>query len=81
MARLRRSIENLPPPVTAPSVWYGAAMAKRTDWIHTLSPADLAEIEVAMRRLSGAEADIARITKAISRCRHWRPSSHGSATR
>ena len=32
-----RSIADLPPPVEGPSVWYGPEMAKRTDWVHTLS--------------------------------------------
>src|SRR5581483_12528571 len=59
-----RDIESLPPPVEGPSVWYGPEMAKRTDWVHTLSVADVAEIEAAMRPLADGEADIARITKA-----------------
>jgi Taurine catabolism dioxygenase TauD, TfdA family len=59
-----RVIESLPPPVEGPTVWYGPDMMRRTDWIHTLSDADLAEIERAMRPLAERQADIARITKA-----------------
>src|SRR5262245_66330630 len=54
----------LPPPVEGPSVWYGPDMTKRTDWIHVLSAADVAEIEAAMRLLADSQADIARIGKA-----------------
>jgi hypothetical protein len=39
-------------------------MAKRTEWVHALSAEDLGEIELAMRPLADAQADIARITKA-----------------
>jgi hypothetical protein len=59
-----RGIETLPPAVSGPSAWYGPEMAKRTDWVHTLSAGDVAEIERAMRPLADREADIARITKA-----------------
>ena len=59
-----RSIADLPPPVEGPSVWYGPEMAKGTEWVHTLSAEDAAEIERAVRPLADREADIARITKA-----------------
>ena len=59
-----RTIEGLPPPVEGPAVWYGPGMAKRTEWVHALSADDLAEIELAIRPLADAQADIARITKA-----------------
>ena len=59
-----RSIADLPPPVEGPSVWYGPEMAQRTEWVHTLSAEDVAEIERAVRPLAEREADIARITKA-----------------
>ena len=59
-----RTIEGLPPPVEGPAVWYGPDMAKRTEWVHALSAEDLGEIELAMRPLADAQADIARITKA-----------------
>jgi hypothetical protein len=59
-----RTIEALPPPVEGPTVWYGPEMTKRTEWVHILSAADLAEIEAAMRPLAERQADIARIAKA-----------------
>ena len=59
-----RTIENLPPPVEGPTVWYGPDMMKRTDWVHALSASDLAEIERAMRPHAERQADIARIAKA-----------------
>ena len=55
---------DLPPPVEGASVWYGPAMAKRTDWVHVLSAADVAEISAAMRPLADRAADIARIGTA-----------------
>lgn len=58
-----RTIDQLPPPVTGPSIWYGPEMAKRSDWIHAWEPADIAEIEAAMRPLAAAERDIAALTK------------------
>ena len=57
-------VGSLPPPVAGPSVWYGPDMSKRSDWIHVLSPSDIAEIEAAMQPLADAQADIARIRKA-----------------
>ena len=42
----------LPSRITGPSAWYGPDMAGRSDWIEPLSPADLAEIESASRRLA-----------------------------
>src|SRR5262249_51244181 len=55
---------DLPSAVEGPSVWYGPQMAKRTDWVHVLSAADVAEISAAMRPLVDRAADIARIGKA-----------------
>jgi TfdA family taurine catabolism dioxygenase TauD len=59
-----RDLDNLPPPVEGPAVWYGPEMVNRTEWVHLLSAEDVAEIERAMRPLADAQADIARITKA-----------------
>ena len=43
-------------PVTGPSAWYGAELAKRDDWIETLSDSEIAEIDAAIAafRASGA---------------------------
>ncbi len=60
---LVKSIDELPPTITGPSVWYGPEMARRTDWIHTLDAADIAEIEAAMHPLAAAERDVANIAK------------------
>jgi hypothetical protein len=51
----------LPPEQTGLAAWYGPAMAKRTDWIVTLTATDLAEIGVAMKPLVARDADIAAI--------------------
>lgn len=55
---------DLPPPIEGPSAWYGPEMAKRDDWILTLSPTEVAEVEAATGPLAAREADIARITRA-----------------
>jgi Taurine catabolism dioxygenase TauD, TfdA family len=55
---------DLPPPVEGPSVWYGPEMAKRNDWVHVLSAADVAEIGAAMRPLADRAVNIARIGRA-----------------
>lgn len=47
----------LPPVITGPSAWYGPDMAARKDWIETLTPTELAEIETASRRLMQTEVD------------------------
>ncbi len=59
-----RAVRSLPPPVEGEAVWYGPEMVERTDWVHALSAADVAEIEAAVRPLAEAQADIARITAA-----------------
>lgn len=58
------SVDNLPPPITGPSAWYGPEMAQRTDWIHVLDDQDIAEIETAMAPLVTAGGEIAAVTKA-----------------
>ncbi|MEZ5856427.1 MAG: TauD/TfdA family dioxygenase [Hyphomicrobiaceae bacterium] len=58
------TVDTLPPPVTGPSVWYGPDMMARTDWVHTFTANDVAEVEAALRPLVDREADIAKLTKA-----------------
>ncbi len=57
-------LATLPPEQTGPAAWYGPDMARRTDWIVSLTPADIAEIEAACRPLVAREADIAGVTRA-----------------
>ena len=57
------TIENLPPPVEGPSVWYGPEVAEQTDWSYTLTVDDLAEVEAAMRLFSAPDVNIASIGK------------------
>jgi hypothetical protein len=59
-----RTIDRLPPAVEGPAVWYGPEMMSRTEWVHTLSVDDVAEIEAAIRPIVVAGVDLARITKA-----------------
>jgi hypothetical protein len=41
----------LPDEITGPSAWYGPQVAIRTDWLHTLGDEEIAEIDLATRRL------------------------------
>jgi hypothetical protein len=54
----------LPPPIEGAAAWYGPDMAQRDDWVVTLSPAEVAEVEAAVRPLVTREADIAQIGPA-----------------
>lgn len=54
----------LPPEQTGAAAWYGPEMARRTDWLMTLDPAEIAEVERAAKGLAEREADIAAVTAA-----------------
>jgi hypothetical protein len=54
----------LPPEIDHPSAWYGPAVAGRSDWIESLSPAELSEIEAASRQLAASECDWERLTRS-----------------
>lgn len=58
------TLHDLPPEIAGPSAWYGAEMARRTDWLELLDPVELAEIERAMTALAGRDTDLAAIGKA-----------------
>lgn len=56
----------LPPgPIGGPGAWRGAGMAARRDWIHELGPAEIAEIEGAVRAHLAAGRSMAEIAPAI----------------
>ncbi|BBK40695.1 hypothetical protein STVA_07150 [Allostella vacuolata] len=50
---------DLPPPQAGAAAWYGPDQARRADWLVTLDPSEVDEVEAAVRRL--ADADIAAI--------------------
>ena len=50
-------MNELPPKLDGPSAWYGPDLAGQVDWIETLSPEELSEIEFAGRRLADSEVD------------------------
>jgi hypothetical protein len=45
----------LPPFIKGESAWYGQDMARRTDWIETLSDWEIAELESAMKKNQSAD--------------------------
>lgn len=51
-------------PVQGPALWYGAEIARRSDWIRPLTPAEVAELERAVAKLDATGIDIAAITAA-----------------
>lgn len=53
---------DLPPHQATPAAWYGPDMAARGDWIESLAPAELAELETASAALSDRQADLARLS-------------------
>jgi hypothetical protein len=53
---------DLPPEQTSAAAWYGPEIAKRSDWLLPLFPAEIAEVEAAARTLAARQADIAAIT-------------------
>jgi hypothetical protein len=50
-------MSELPPAVNGPSAWYGPDVLARTDWIESLSSAEIEEIETASKRLAHAGLD------------------------
>jgi hypothetical protein len=53
---------DLPPEQTGAAAWYGPEMARRSDWLMPLAPAEIAEVEAAAKALVARQADIAAIT-------------------
>jgi hypothetical protein len=53
---------DLPPEQTGAAAWYGPDMAKRTEWLMPLSPAEIDEVEATAKTLAAREANIAAIT-------------------
>lgn len=49
--------------VTGPQAWYGADMAKTDEWIHTLSPAEIFEIDTALEGVKDRADDLLNVTK------------------
>jgi hypothetical protein len=47
----------LPPEIACPAAWYGPDVAHRSDWVHTLGPAEVAEIDVAVQALERSGLD------------------------
>jgi hypothetical protein len=54
----------LPPELSGPSAWYGPDIADSEEWIESLSPAELAEIEIASQRLAQLETNWHSIRRA-----------------
>jgi hypothetical protein len=53
----------LPAPVDAPAAWLGREISRRRDWIHRLSPAEIAEIDAALAQARASGRPMAEITR------------------
>lgn len=51
-----------PGPIDGPAAWYGAELARRTDWIFPLDRKDLEEIDRAIRSFSASGVDLSIIS-------------------
>jgi len=54
--------QSLPPEVHDRSVWYGAEITGRGDWIEWLSEGEVREVERAVREVEGARVNLAEMT-------------------
>jgi hypothetical protein len=54
--------KSLPPEIGDTSAWYGPELMGRTDWIAPLYPAEIAEVESAVRDLIESPADLTSIS-------------------
>jgi hypothetical protein len=50
-------MKELPPHIGGSSAWYGSEISRRSDWVESLTDAELAEIETASGQLAGAESE------------------------
>ncbi len=57
-------ITQVPARIAGPSAWYGPDWAEDTSWIEPLAPAEIAEIDAAVRTVNAAGVDIAHLRKA-----------------
>ena len=53
----------LPDEITGPSAWYGPQLATRTDWIHLLNDAEIAEIDSATRKVEEAKLEPTKLRR------------------
>lgn len=65
----------LPPEIRDASAWYGAEVARRTDWIVELSETEIAEVEAAVHKVEGS-IDLAAITAGDVRLPGLAPRLH-----
>ena len=66
----------LPPEVEDRSAWYGAELAKSDEWIVTLGPVEIAEVERAVDELDRSRAEVTTITAAKVRLPALGPRLH-----
>ena len=60
------TLSTLPPEIHDRSVWYGAEMARRGDWIERVSDAEIEEVERVVDELKRSEVDLTEITGKVA---------------
>ena len=50
-------------PIDGPAAWTGADLASRTDWIHVLTRAEIADIERVVASMCGLETPREKLTR------------------
>ena len=50
-------------PIDSPAVWTGAAMAARRDWLHALTPAEIADLDRAVAHARAVERPLEALTR------------------
>src|SRR4051812_5343021 len=53
--------DSLPPEIKDTSAWYGPDLKGSTEWIERLSKAEIAELEIAVKRLEASSIDLMSI--------------------
>ena len=57
------SIDLPPGPITGPSAWYGGELSKTDDWIYSLSPSEIDEIDRALAAVRQRGGDLLGVTR------------------
>jgi hypothetical protein len=58
------ALAQVPERITGPAAWYGPALAQQRDWIETLSPPEIEELDRAIRCLAERDTDLTAIRAA-----------------
>ncbi|HEY8409955.1 MAG TPA: hypothetical protein VIK76_01065, partial [Pyrinomonadaceae bacterium] len=66
--RIGDSAKTLPPEVRDRSVWYGAELAKRDEWIKRLSDAEIDEVRRAVEQVEAKGSNVELVSLTATDC-------------